>query len=120
MSDNEVSTNYAGIILQMWVDIIRVREEFRANHILGSPDIELQNQYIAKLTSLWLELQPKVEGRTELGDLKNEFESFEKYYFDPEQLSPKDTENKAKADDIYKLEYMLRKVIEKLKITAIE
>lgn len=104
---------YAHVLLDKWTDILLMSEDFRASVLLGETNHNTAYAYIARLTSLWGELYPKLEGRTDLKDLVPKFEEFRPYYFDPTQLI-------GKPEDIFKLHAVLREALERLKITCFE
>ena len=104
---------YAYRLLEKWGDIIEVGEEFRRGMLGKDLDPEVMNDYISKLTRLWLELSPKIEGRSEFKALEKDFNSYRKYYLNPELLQDN-------AEDFFRLEEVLRKVLEKIKITYFE
>lgn len=108
---------YAYRILQKWVDLIEVGEKFRAQYIKGEPDQDLRNDYIARLTRLWGELRPHVEGRSEerFKNITEKYNAFSTYFFDPKKLS-----DAANAEDIFKLESCIRDAMHALKITQFE
>lgn len=100
-------------ILNKWIEITELAEAFRVQHIERSKDQEIRNLYAAKLTRLWLELSPKVEGRNEFGkEFIKEFMEFRAFYFDPGSFFEKEDNGR-----LYELEEILRKVLERLKIT---
>jgi hypothetical protein len=100
-------------ILNRWIELVDISEAFRVQHIEGSKDTEIRNIYAAKLTRLWLELLPKVEGRSEFGkEFIAEFMEFRVFYMDPAAFFEK-VDNAR----LYELEEKLRKVLEQLKIT---
>jgi hypothetical protein len=116
--DNDLAPSgdaYTYTLLSKWEQIMEQAEEYRRSMLLNREDPHTQINFIAKLTRLWLELRPKVEGREEFGDLETAFMSFEQYYNDPTLLL-----TPGHADDILKLETMLRAVIERLGITRFE
>jgi len=117
MDNDDEGYSYAGMILGRWEKIGILRESVRTKQISSQADTELLNQYIAALTSMWEELYPAVQGRTDLKDVKTDFDDFEKYYHDPQLLSPKVEADKSNAKDIYKLDMCLRRVLDKLKLT---
>ena len=106
---------YAGYLLQKWTEIGELSEKFRTNLMLQDADHIVTYQYISQLTRLWGELYPKIAGRNDLSELVAEFEHFSPYYYDPSQLAQPD-----KSEEIFKLEYVLRMVLEKLGITKYE
>lgn len=107
---------YAFKLLEKWGELMDLSEDFRKNMLLGIIDQELTMEYISRLTRLWLELYPKIRGRTDL-DLKlvKEFEQFKKYFEDPILLK-----NPKEAQNLFKFEEMLRWAIEELELTNIE
>jgi len=106
---------YARYILSKWIEVIELGEEFRLKYLLGDVDLSITYMYVAKLTRLWGELYPKLEGRSDLSELVTHFKEFEPYYYDCSQLiDPK------KAEELYKLEMALRIAIEKLGISRYE
>jgi len=117
MDDNLAPSGdaYTYTLLSKWEQIMEQAEEYRRSMLLNREDPHTQINFIAKLTRLWLELRPKVEGREEFGDLQDNFMAFEKYYNDPTLLL-----KQAHADDILALETMLRTIIERLGITKFE
>lgn len=108
---------YAYRILQKWVDLIEVGEKFRAQYIKGEPDQDLRNDYLARLTRMWGELRPHIEGRTEekFKTLAPEYEKFGVYFYDPKKLS-----DSTAGEDIFKLESCIRDALHALKITQFE
>jgi hypothetical protein len=99
-------------ILKRWLEIMDVAEAFRINHISEVKDPDIRNLYAAKLTRLWGELYPKVDGRTEFGDMESKFKEFRPFFYNPALFFEK--EGSAR---IYELEECLRMVLERLKIT---
>jgi hypothetical protein len=100
-------------ILNRWIELIDISEAFRVQHIEGSKDTEIRNIYVSKLTRLWLELLPNVEGRSEFGkEFIAAFMEFRAFYMDPAAFF-----EKADNARIYELEETLRKVLAQLKIT---
>ena len=106
---------YMHIILNKWEEIMLLGEDFRHRYLLSSVDQTVTYKYVAKLTRLWGELYPKIQDRKDMGDLVPEFEKFSCYYFDPKQLASEE-----KAEDIFKLEMIIRTALEKLGITRYE
>jgi hypothetical protein len=104
---------YAHVLLEKWTDILTLSESFRATVLTGEVEHNIAYLYVSRLTSLWGELSPKLEGRTDFRDLVERFEAFRPYYFDPTQLT-------GKAEDIFKLHMILREALERLKITRFE
>ena len=100
-------------VLGKWLEIIEFSEAFRVNHIAGEKEVNIRNIYAAKLTRLWVELAPEVEGRKDFGeDFLQSFKEFRAFAFDPGMFFEK--EDSAR---IYELEECLRLALYKLKIT---
>ena len=99
-------------ILSRWLAIMDVAEAFRINHITENKDTDYRNLYAAKLTRLWGELYPKVDGRTEFGDIEAKFKDFRPYFYNPGLFFEKGDNAR-----IYELEECLRMVLERLRIT---
>jgi len=119
--EEEIPNAYANLLLTMWADIIEIREEFRQCFLNDDPDTSVAHEYASKLTSLWGELRPKVEGRKDFAALEKEFLRFEPHYFNPSLLiegkSTKEDKNQNK-HLIFSLDKVIREVLEKLKITS--
>jgi len=112
------SEAYAYTLLEKWVDIIELSEQVRQNRIANRLDNMITYEHAAKLTRFWVELLPKIEGRTDLGvDFVNEFKSFNDLYENPELPFTKPEQNAAR---VAKLEKVVRTALEKLKITTFE
>lgn len=105
---------YTYTLLELWKEIIELGTRFRASYMNGYPDRELLYNYVASLTRLWGELSPKLKNRSEFGELKEEFDKFAHYYFDPKKLVDGDIE------DVFKLELTLRQALERLKVFDFE
>lgn len=106
---------YTYTLLNKWEQIIELAEIYRKNLLFGREDQHTQVEYVAKLTRLWLEFVPKVKGRDEFGDIVPEFESFRKYYLNPNLLL-----QQGGADDIFRLEELIRIILERLRVTQFE
>lgn len=112
------SEAYAYTLLEKWVDIIELSEEYRKNVIANRLDNPILYEYVAKLTRFWVELLPKIEGRTELGiDFVKEYISFNDLYESPELPFTQPAKHAAR---VAKLERCVRTALEKLKITTFE
>ena len=112
------SEAYAYTLLDKWVDIIELSEHVRTNKIGQRIDNVVLYEYIAKLTRFWVELLPKIEGRSDLGEeFVKEYKSFNDLYEDP--ALPIENPDKHAAR-IAKLERSVRTALEKLKITTFE
>lgn len=106
---------YAYRLLDKWTEIGELAEQFRTNMLSGRIDLEITDLYFAKITRFWVELVPKVDGRAEFSDMSKEFMEYRTFYYDPGKLKEEGNE-----DAVFKLEELLRRVIEKLKITTFE
>jgi len=106
---------YTHVLLEKWTEILGLSEQFRTNLLLNNSDHEATFNYIARLTNLWGELYPKLTGRHDISDLVQEFERYSQYYFDPSQLIAPD-----KSEEIFKLQAILRRALEALRITRYE
>lgn len=119
MNGNEqpisAGTQYAFELLHMWIEICEIAQDFRQNLLTKQVDADCTYAYISKLTRLWVELLPKIKGRSEFKTFETEFLEFEIYYFDPTKLTGEEH-----AEDLFKLERILRTALEKLKITSFE
>lgn len=119
--EEEIPTAYASLLLTMWAEIIEIREEFRQCFLNDDLDTSVSHEYAAKLTSMWGELRPKVEGRKDFEKLEEKFLEFEPHYFNPSLLLEGKKTATAKGDDkhlIFGLDKVIRQVIEKLGITG--
>lgn len=115
MADRVLSSGEAYMfkLLEMWEDVIVSSEKYRLNLIQERLDPITLTEHFVKLTRIWFELVPIMEGRTEFGEeLVTEFLSYEKYYINP-GLFLKDEY----IDDADKLEKCLRMIIHKSKVT---
>jgi len=116
---------YARLLLEKWVDIMQLREEFRYNYLEDKPNPEVLKEYISKLTSLYGELYPKINKNIHFSDLQKKIDKFRPHYFNPLLLiEGLETENESKTKDVkrnYKLTFelddLLRDILEKLGIT---
>jgi hypothetical protein len=109
-------------ILELWMQTSAISTEV-SKEMLGKKkgdnvDAENQNQFVANLMSLWKQLCPKIKGKVFKGDsnLEKEFNLFEKYRTDPQMLV-RDTSDLSKSENIFKLEDVIRRALEQLKIT---
>ena len=114
---------YAFDLLNKWQEIGKLSEQVREGRIMrtvlkrrySSEEMRLKSEYIAKLTRLWLELLPMVEGRSDFSSISEEFMRFESYYKNPLLL-----QQKTNMEELFELEKVERQVFEKLKITKFE
>jgi hypothetical protein len=115
-----VGGSYAMSLLNEWLEVKKLAEAFRDKLLAGaSDDIEtkaITRRYVAKLTNFWVELEPKVTDRDEFPlELREEFSRMRDYYYNPAKLLSKEN-----ADDIFKLEAIIRKVLEAMRVTVFE
>lgn len=114
---------YAQAILQNWLFIMQLSEEFTVNRLSGEFDEDVCRLYVAKMSRLWKELKVKVYGRADFGELEAEFFSFETLCNNPSGFFPTSTDDDGKevfapdGNEIYRLENVLREVIERLHVT---
>lgn len=100
-------------VLLRWFEIANVSEWFRMNHIQGEKDITLRNLYTAKLTRLWLELEPDVMNRNDLDKTEvDKFMDFRNFAFDPGLFFEKSDQGVR----LYELEEILRIILKRIKI----
>lgn len=103
---------YMFTLLKKWEELIELGEESRLKILMGDRDDRLQTEYIAKLTRLWLELLPIVDGRDEFGDIDQRFKEFRIYYVNPTLLLEHEHEDK-----LLDLEELIRIILHKSKVT---
>lgn len=107
---------YTYTLLNKWEEIMKLSEEFRTDFLRGRLRASIYNEYVAKLTRLWLELYPKVTDNSALGgNIAQRFKDFE-----PLCQYPRNFRQKGNAKKIFDLELLLREALEKLKITTYE
>ena len=111
------SEAYAYTLLEKWVDLIELSEQYRANIIANRIDNPILYEYVAKLTRFWGELLPKVEGSNFGAKFIEEYQSFNDLYEHPELPFTHPDKN---AGRVAKLEKSVRAALEKLKITSFE
>lgn len=108
-------TAYAYRLLDIWVEIIKLSQDYRKSYVIGQGDKEQQAELIAKITTIYGECRPKIQGRTDFKDLPERYEKFSRYYYDPKALT-----DKGNGEDIFKMTEIVREALEKLKITQYE
>ena len=101
--------SFAIDILNNWRKVIDSGNVFRYNYQQGIKNKAVKNVYASELITLWLQLYPKVVGRTDMQKLEEKFKCYAKYHENPRLLK--------KGKDLHEFETMLREVIEKLGIT---
>ena len=112
-SDQEARKIYSSRLITLWLECIDLSHEARRLYLRGEYENDLNFLFVARLTRLWRELKPKVENRTELKDLVNQYMLFEQYYIDCNKI-------KDDPDKILELEGILCDVMDKLGITQLE
>ena len=105
-------TKYKSHLLGKWCDIEELAEVFRVNLMNDILDNDVTYLYISKLTRLWLELQPLMQGRTDMKAMEKTFSDFRPYYYNPMLLM-----NDENSDKIFKLEECLREALHRLGVT---
>ena len=123
-----VGDAYASFLLDEWKAAYAVRMVYRYNTISRVRDNDPLNDYISRLVCLYIELEPKVKGRTELKDYKDKFIELKPYINDPGKLSPIISQSNESGeivevtndDRLKELEEVLRNIIEELNITKFE
>lgn len=111
------SEAYAYTLLEKWVDIIELSEEYRKNIIANRIDNAILYEYVAKLTRFWVELLPKIEGSSFDPKFVEEYKSYNDLYEKPDLPFTYPNEHALR---IAKLEKIIRTALEKLKITQFE
>ena len=115
---------YRSFIMMKWAEIYELSEKARVEILNNNYDHDVVHEFIAKLRRLWIELQPKVKGRSEVGsELEGVFLGSRSYAFSPSDFFiEKQDAGKLKIgiEDLFKMEECLRDVIEKLEITVFE
>jgi hypothetical protein len=102
--------------------IKELSKQFREKVMAGEPNHPVTKEVARRLTStmsdLWGDLYPKLEGRSDervSKEFVSEYEKFERYFYEPGLLLEPDN-----ISDIPKLEIILRKALELLRITVYE
>jgi hypothetical protein len=123
MADEKINSAdaYTLVLLDRWNELIKLREDFRRLFTMNIRNKPMMIDYTSRLSCLWLELLPKVRGRTDLWpksdkeDFIKRFEGYAKYYKNPREFFSKEG-----AQDIFNLEMDIREVLEKVGITDFE
>ena len=116
---------YAKLLLEKWVEIMQLREEFRYNYLDDQAHPEVLKEYAAKLTSLYGEVYPKINKNDHFKGLQPGIDKFRPHYFNPLLLvegleierADKTKEVKRNFKLIFELDDLLRDILEKLGIT---
>lgn len=110
--DQPAGNKYAVEIIQLWLECIQFSQQVRMCWLKNEFDNDLNTEYVARLTRLWAELAPKIEGmQSEFGEFVTEYKSLGEYYRNPSLLLDK-------PEDIMRLEIAIRQALEKLKLTS--
>ena len=123
-----VGDGYAIFLADLWKGVSEFREKQIANFVSGKRRDNDTNGYITRLVSIYIELEPKVNGRTELGKYKKQFDDLKPYTIDPKMLLPMysqsiegaDIIKKVNWDKLRELDGVLRNVLEELGVTKFE
>lgn len=117
-----VGGTYAMSLLGDWLECQKRARAVRENmlaHESDSPDSrKALREYVSALTTLWGELKPKIKGRKDEHipeSFTNEFINFEVYFHTPTLLLTSDN-----ADDVFRLDAIIREALERLRITVYE
>jgi len=70
------------MLLRRWDELLDLSISVREQILRGVINEDIAFRYVAMLTRLWAELEPKVRGRDDLKKIVEEFEKFEDYYMD--------------------------------------
>ena len=117
-----VGIQYGELLMEKWGEIIILREEVRLNNLELRKDKNTMNLYITKITSLYIELYPKVIGRSDFNDKNDEgisftdkYKSFIKYYHEPSLFY-----ESGEGNSVFRMEEMLSIALEKLRLLQFE
>lgn len=123
MPELRIGDLYAKILLEKWIEIVDLREDFRFGYMEGTAQPEVLKEYVSRLTSLYGELYPKVNENVQFKDLQSRIDKFQPHYFDPMMLI-EGIETKTQPEDkpknfklVFELDELLREIMEKLRIT---
>jgi hypothetical protein len=114
---------YAKLLLEKWVSIMELREEFRYNYMEDRTNPEVLKEYASKLTSLYCEVYPKVNTNVHFKDLQKDIDKFRPHYYNPLMLIEgleKESDKKEQKRNyklVFELDELLRNILEKLGIT---
>ena len=139
MTDEEQieTDSYKDYLREWWKEIINLSIQFRDGMMLRDQngkalgcDPDISRMYVSNMGRYWLELSPMVQGRSELKELQSDFMKFKQYAADgskffvrrkPKIAGGANENNTDGIDDneLFQMEEVLRKVIDKLKITRL-
>lgn len=124
MTDNQVMSSgaaYAFTLLNQWEDLNQLSIDFRTQYLnycqnlpITTEDRKILSLYVAKLSRMWLELYPKLKGRTDIESSKEFLEYQENIIESPEYFLSHG------ASKLLNLELAIRQALEDLKITKFE
>ena len=123
MMDEQTQYSYASFIIGKWMEVYELGENYRYNFLSNMVDYGISYAYISKLTRLWGELWIEIEGKADLKltdgkPLKEEYEKYRIYYYDPRKILAGDIETAVKlADEIYNMEQIIRIAMNRLGYT---
>lgn len=113
VEDQEARKRYSLRIVELWLECVDFAQEAQKYIMRDEAENDVVLEYLARLTRLWKELKPKVENRSELKDLANEYMAFEAFAITPKDLL-------TQPEQIYKLEEVICKTLDKLGLTTLE
>lgn len=140
MADSEMleADSYKAYLREWWKEITNLSIQFRDGMMLRDQngkalgcDPDVARAYVSNMGRFWLELSPMVQGRSELKEIQTDFMKFKPYAADgskffikrkPKPITNTATESKSDGIDdneLFQMEEVLRKVIDKLKITKV-
>jgi hypothetical protein len=91
-----LAMEYSKTILEKWLLIIQLNEEVHENAMYKRKDINTLKIYINKLFSLYIEIYPKVETRTDIftDDFIDKYKAYKEFYTDRDKVLEKENINK--------------------------
>jgi hypothetical protein len=112
MADENLAAGqvYAVRVINLWLECLDLSHQARMCWLQTNYDHDVNCEYVARLTRLWLELYPKIQGRADMKDFVTEYEKFQVFYRSPDLI-------KNSPEDIIRLEEVIRTALEKLGLT---
>jgi hypothetical protein len=108
---------FGQMVFDMWKETTDISMEVRYNLMGDKKDGKTLNDFIVHLTTLWVQLKPKVVGmKFKNKGLEKDFKGYEKYSTNPKKLTEV-ASDAAQEEIIFQLEATVREVIEELGIT---
>lgn len=91
-----LSMEYAKVILEKWCLIRTLNEEVTENILFEREDVNTYKTYLNKVLSLYIEIYPKVEARSDLfdSDFIERYQSYKTYYDNRKMLLTRGNANK--------------------------